>query len=570
MLDPYRMIVINIIFSSAIILGILFFKILYPKRSINLFFLLILISFLPLISIFRQGVYESGDFNIHIYRAMEFYNSLTEGNFMPSWAGNLNATYGYPLFIFNYPLPYYLLTFFHFLGFTFITSMKLLLSLTLITSGIFMYLFSRNLFKNNLAAFTSAIFYIFAPYHLIDLHFKVVIGELLSFTLLPIIFFYLNRLHSKPSFLLLLTTGISFAALIMTHVVIGLFAGILILIYIILKTVRDKKITSLLFVFFAFFIAGIMSIYTWLTPFFMSKYTFIQLIGLPTVHFPTITELLYSPWKMGFLFQGPKGEISNLIGYTQILTLFIISISILMKKIPKLILSDIKFWLICCFAIIFFITPYSKLVWEIVPFIKAAGSHRLLLLLAFSISILAGYLAIYFRNKKIIIYLLIILTIGSTILNWGQRRMIQDIDDNFLKSNIWKSTSEGEGHFYANTKWVDIKNPWFSKLPKSHLEIVSGTGEIKNILRTSTHHKYVIYAKNPLKIHENTLYFPGWKGFVNDKEILLSPSSKGIIQASISKGNSKFEIVYQDIFIYKLLKAISALSIIGAFIFLRQ
>ena len=568
MLDPYRMVFVNIIAGAAILLGILLFKIIYPKRSVNLFFLLILVSLLPIISIFRQGTYESGDFNIHIYRAIAFYDSLSEGNLMPSWAGSLNAGYGYPLFIFNYSLPYYLISLFHFLGFTFIASMKLFLSLTSIVSGIFMYLFCKDLFKNKLAAFTSSIFYIFAPYHLIDLHFKVVIGELLSFTLAPLVFFFLNKLYDKKSVLLLLTTGIFFGALIMSHVVIGLFFGLLILIYILLRAIKDKKTSSLLFILCIFPIAGIISIYTWLTPFFLSIYTFIQLLGLPNVHFPTIIELAYSPWKMGLLFQGPKGEISNLIGYTQILVLLLALASVLAKKVSKFISFGLKFWIMSCFIIIFLITPYSKLIWEVIPFIKATGSHRLLLLLAFSISVLAGYLSIFFKNRKILVYLLIVLTIGSTILNWGQRRVIPQINDSVLMKNIGKSTIEGEAHFYANSKWVDIKNPWFSKLPKSHLEIISGTGEIREISRISTNHKYLINAKTSLKIQENTLYFPGWKGFVNGKEVLLSPSNKGIIQASIPKGYSKFEIAYQDILIYKLLKTISVLSIIGSFIFI--
>lgn len=568
MIDPYRMVFLNAIALMLLFFSVIFYKFIFPKKNISYFVLLLLIAMLPILSLLRAGGYESGDFNIHIYRTMEFYNSLTEGNIMPSWAGDLNATYGYPLFIFNYSLPYYLISLFHFLGLTFVTSMKLFLSLSLILSGIFMYLFSKDLFKNKLAAFTSSIFYIFAPYHLIDLHFKVVIGELLSFTLIPLVFFFLNKLYNKPSTLLLLTTSIFFGALIMSHVVVGLFFGLLILIYLLLKTIRDKKSISLFFVLCIFPIAGIISIYTWLTPFFLSKHTFIQLTGLPSVHFPTIIELLYSPWRMGLLFQGPKGEISNLVGYTQILITFIVLVTVLTKKIPKSILFDSKFWLICCVTIFFFITPYSKFIWEFIPFIKATGSHRLLLLLAFSSSVLAGYLSIVFRSKKHFIYLFIALSIGSTILNWGQRRMIHDIDDNFLKSNLWKSTSQGEGHFYANTKWVDIKNPWFLKLPRSPIEILTGKGEIKTIRKTSTNHAYYVLAKTPLTLNENTLFFPGWEVQSNGKNVQIDHTNNGIITFKVPQEKQLVEVIYKDIFVYTLLKIISAFSLIGASIFI--
>lgn len=136
MIDPYRMVFVNAIASLLVLTGVIIYRYIFPKKKVNLFILLLAISMLPIISIFRTGTYESGDFNIHVYRAMAFYDSLEDGQFMPSWAGELNATYGYQLFIFNYSLPYYITSFFHFLGLSFITSMKLFLAT--------FYIFFRN------------------------------------------------------------------------------------------------------------------------------------------------------------------------------------------------------------------------------------------------------------------------------------------------------------------------------------------------------------------------------------------------------------------------------------------
>lgn len=568
MLDPHKMVLVNFIGLTVISAATLFYRFIFPKRNINLFVLLILITILPIINIFRAGVYESGDFNIHLYRTLAFYDSLKEGNIMPSWAKDLNATYGYPLFTLNYSLPYYLISFFHFIGFTFIASLKIFLSLSLVLSGIFMYMFSKSLFKNNLAAFSSSIFYIFAPYHLISIHFKATIGEVLSFTLLPLVFFLINKLNFGKIIFSTILASIFFAALIMSHVIIGLLSGILMLGYLITK-LNQKNYKNIIFHILIFFILSLtISSYVWVAPFILTKYTIVQNANLKTVYFPSINDLLYSPWRMGLLFQGPRGEISNLIGYTQVFILANALILLFFKKIPKKILSGFIFWTTSSFIILFLITPYSKFIWESIPLISASGSHRLLVLLAFCISIIAGYSSIIFKKLKIFIYLILFLTIISTILNWGQRKMIPTINDSTLKSNLWKSTSEGEGHFYANPKWIDTKNPWFSELSKKHLEIISGIGEIKNISRTSTDHKYTVIAEIPLKIQENTLYFPGWKGYINGKQILLSPSNKGIIQATIPKGVFTFEILYEDIFDYKLVKMISLIMLSIAIIIL--
>src|SRR5579859_1781808 len=113
----YWMVAVNVIASSLILVGLIIYRFLYPKKPINLFVLLILISLLPVISIFRPGVYESGDLSYHITEEMVFYKSLSEGNIVPVWGGDMNATYGLPLFMFLYPLPYYFMSFFHVIGF---------------------------------------------------------------------------------------------------------------------------------------------------------------------------------------------------------------------------------------------------------------------------------------------------------------------------------------------------------------------------------------------------------------------------------------------------------------------
>ncbi|MEK7533740.1 MAG: 6-pyruvoyl-tetrahydropterin synthase-related protein [Patescibacteria group bacterium] len=567
MLDPYRMIVVNIASSLILISGLLIYKFIFPKQKINLFFLLILISILPIISIFRNGDYESGDFNIHIYRSMAFYDSLIDRNIMPSWAKDLNATYGYPLFIFNYPLPYYLLSFLHFLGLGFIESMKIFLALNIILSGIFMYIFSQKLLKNSLAAFTASIFYIFTPYHLIDIHFKIAIGEILAFTILPLIFFFIQKYYEKKDFTFLLWAGTFLSLLIMSHAIIGFFAISIIAPYIFFLNKHRAK-NGLMQNIYVFMITTILSLYIWLAPFIFNSYLYIQKAPVTTVYFPQVFELFYSPWRAGFLFQGPIGQISFLIGYTQIFVVIASFILFFLKKTAKKYLNDQRFWLIISFIILFLISPYSKFLWENFSFVKAAGSHRLLLLLTFSIAILAGFLSLILVKRNVLVYVLIVATIGYTILNWGHRRVIPEINDSILKANLWKSTSEGEGHFYANSKWIDIKHPWFSKRPKSNIEIIKGEGEIKNLIRASTKHIYSVSAKTPLLLQENTLYFPGWKAFVNEKVIPLKPSDKGIIHLSAPQGLYELKVVYEDIPIYKLLKFVSLLSLVGVSIFI--
>ena len=99
--------------------------IMFYKKHFFLF-LIILISAVPLIDLFKSGLPLTHDGQDHVARIANFYQNLSEGNIIPRWAGNLNWGYGHPILEFLYPLLSYLASFFHFFGFTFVDSVKLL------------------------------------------------------------------------------------------------------------------------------------------------------------------------------------------------------------------------------------------------------------------------------------------------------------------------------------------------------------------------------------------------------------------------------------------------------------
>lgn len=559
MMDPYRMIFVNIVASCLVLMGTLVYRFIYPKKKINLSILFLIISILPIISIFRVGDYESGDFNIHIYRIMAFYDSLREGNIMPSWAGELNATYGNPLFIFNYSLPYYGVSLLHILGLSFITSMKIYLGASLYLSGMFMYLWIKKLTGNNFAAFTSAIFYIFNPYHLIDVHFRATLGESTIFTLVPLLLYFVTVYVKEKRLIFLVAISLVSELLFLAHPMIAGIFLIISIIFVFSLTSIAKNLKIILFVFCSLAIGVIGSTYSWISFLIYSPYMFSN--PAPFVFQDTFSGLFYSPWRYGFLFQGPKGELAYIIGYAQIFAIFIVIFLLFRKNTSKKLRAHFKFWLTVFFLIIFFMSPYSKIIWASFPFFSMLQSNRLLLPVALCTSVLAGYLAISFGNtKKIFIYILLFITIGYTILNWGHRRVIPEIDDNILRKGVWKSTiAEGTTAYFLNNKWADINNFWFSELPKAPLEIIDGKGTVIQMRRTTTMHAYTIEVKTPIVARENTLYFPGWSLKSNNKNVSIYPGTRGVIHAVLPKGKFYLELNYKDIPLYRFFKLLSVI-----------
>jgi len=561
MLDPYRMVFVNIVAFLILIASFIVYRFIF-KKKINLFFLLIIISILPLLSLLRAGDWESGDFNIHVHRIMTFYDSLMEGNVMPSWAAELNATYGIPVFIFNYSMPYYAVSFLYFLGFSFISSMKIYLGLSLFFSGIFMYWWVKEVTGNKISAFTAGIFYIFNPYHLIDIHFRATLGESTTFYMVPLFFLSIHKYLKSENPIFLPTIGLVTAILFLAHPLLAwtiLGIGILYVLSFYYRVGRK----ALIFLSFSILAGILASSYSWISFIIYSPYTY----GMPSISeisFSPFYQLFYSPWIFGLLFQGPKGELALILGYTQLLAVILAGFYLIRGALPKNIKLYQIFWLSMFSVFLFLMSPLSKPIWVLFPsFWMLVPTGRLLLPAAFITSMIAGYTAILLlrsRVKRILLYILLFITVGSTILNWGHRRVIPEIDDNILRESAWLSIQITPP--FMNPKWVEAPDFWFPKKPDRHLEIIEGKGTFKMLKRTTSKHLYIVNAQTPVTVRENTLYFPGWSLRSNFQTIPIFPDERGIINAKLPQGLQYVELTYNDITSYRMIKLLSASSFI--------
>ena len=559
MLDPYRMIVINLASSIFLLSVLIIYKFIYPRRKINLLALLILISILPLISILRKGTYESGDLSLHAGFAMSFFESIKEGILVPKWNSNVIYGYGYPLFIFIYPLPYYLSSFIHFLGFSFIDSLKLILAISYVLSGITMYFFVKEELRNKFSAFFAGVIYLFSPYHLVDLHFRVAIGEVIAFAILPFCFFSIKKMSYGPAFFWFFYATISFSALILSHQAISLASIPFIIIYCLYLCIkRSEKRLSLMYSYFFFFAAAILlSSFYWLPVIFEAKYT--NLLTKGVVSFISFSQLIYSPWRMGMLFQGHKGELSFIVGYAQ---WFIVLFSIFlffrkMLKEKKLYLISISSF----FALLLLTQSFSSPIWNTIPLLNGFQfSYRLLLLVSFTVAVIGGIIAKNIKNKKFLIILCLI-TIFTTILNWGNRKTLPLITDSVILSELPKNTTKvGPGI----TVWVDSDKFNIDERVVSHITVLNGKANISEISRTPEKHEYSIHVfSGEADIKENTLYFPGWTVKINGNSYPFSFKNKtypGIIIFSLKKGFYKVEVIFTDTNIRKTSSLVSFIT----------
>lgn len=553
--NSLRVIQISIAAISALLFFLIFYTKIFPKKKIGFFTLLILISTLPLVSILRPGTYESGDLSLQACASLSFYYSLLDGQIIPRWGGELINGFGSPYHIVMYILPYYIISLIHFFGFTILSSIKLFLILSFVSSGMAMYLLMKKDFGKR-AAFTSSIFYLFAPYHLMDMHFRVDIGEMVAFIFLPLTFFFINKITEQFKLSYFVLEGLSVAFLILSHQAISLFFTPFIFAYAILKLYKNKALlTKRAAICLTSIISGIcLAGFYWFPILFeATKFTYYgKVIQSANIYLHSISEYLVSPWRWGFLFQGPSGQLSFIIGYTQI-AIVIFAIFLLIKR--RIVKKDrllLIFLLLASLSTFFIMLPQSNFLWNIVPLAKyTLSTYRYLLPLSFFIAVIAGIVIKNFKNRLFFIIICFI-TISYTILNWGNRGTIPTItDDSYFKNNIptYIIGENGAGEDFAAPIWLNLKKSQFRKKAPSNLQLLSGSAKLKELSRTSIKHEYIVDAVTETMLLENTIYYPGWKLKVDNKTSEINykyAKNPGIITFSLPKGLHKVELIFQN------------------------
>jgi len=556
------MVFVSLIASIFLFGGLLIYtKIL--KKKVNYLVLLIIISFLPLISIFRNGTYESGDLTLHAKFAAQFFDNIFQGNFIPQWMGNHCGTYGCPVYIFIYPFPYYIASFFHIIGLSFIGSIKLLLITSFIASGVGMYLWIRKEL-DELAGFVAGIFYLFAPYHLIDLHFRVAIGEMVSFAILPFTFLLTKRLVESKKTFYFVFEAITFGLLIISHQVTSFVALPLLLGYsfIVWRRFKERKLSSLIIPFFSQILGILLASFYWIPVLIEGKLTWY--VADDKIDFHPLSSFLYSENRFGLLFQGHRGELYMNVGYLQWIVLGI-AIYLLIKKKVK---SKNYYLLTVCivvFLVLFLLMQeITRPIWNLTPLLKNFQfTWRLMIEVSLITSVIAAIVTKMFPKK--LVYLLCFLTIMYTILNWGNRKMVPFLTDSQIRTQPLFTETPGIVDLTTPNS-VNRNQPWIGKFPKSHIEIFSGKGEIKMLTRSMTHHQYIAKADTLLDVKENTYYYPGWKVLINDQPTKIDYKNKtytGIITFKVPKGLKKIDVIFTDTWDRMIGKWVSAITLLG-------
>src|ERR1044071_7923108 len=119
-------------------------------------------------------------------RLVEFDAAIRAGDFLPAWSPDLYAGYGSPIFQFYAPLSYYATEVPVLMGCNYATAFKVTWLLTLFASGLAMYHLAST-YLSSWAACLGSVFYMVAPYRLVDIFIRHALAEHCAFIWLPLI-----------------------------------------------------------------------------------------------------------------------------------------------------------------------------------------------------------------------------------------------------------------------------------------------------------------------------------------------------------------------------------------------
>lgn len=502
----------------------------------------------------------AGDFFTHhddvqVIRLYEMDKCFKDGQIPCRWVPDLGGLYGYPIFNYYAPLPYYFGELVYFLSSNLIFSVKMMFAVSFLGAYVFMYLLGIKLW-GRMGGSLAAILYSFAPYHAVDFYVRGAMGEMWAIMFFPALFWALVKLEEKTNVANLLIFAVFVFALLTSHNLSAFIFSPLILTwgaYLFFKKRKNR------FVLFGLggLVLGVMLSAFYIVPAFFEKNlvhleTTIQGYFSYTEHFKGFKKLfLERSWGWGSSIRevpgGEKDGLSFQIGWVHLLGwLLSIVAAFSLRKKSRWASGCIIFFSLAILMSVFMINPRSEFIWKALDPLKYLQfPWRFLILITFFISVTSGYLfTLNFKYKKLLWY---ILTAAIVLLNFSYFR-----PERFIQTNDQKLLG-GEDFDRQIKRSIFDYLPIYAKEPPAQLatqryQILTGDSEIVDFQEGTNWITFKTKTRSHTIIRLSQYFFPDWKIFIDGKETIVEykNNSLGLMTIILGKGNHEIKAKLYD------------------------
>lgn len=528
--------------------------------------LLILAAIPALQALFPAGYFEAHDSAFHIVRFIHFYQELSRGQFPVRFSQDMAFGFGYPVFNFFYPLINYLGSVIHVLGFDFGTSLKIVIGASTVVSVLGTYFWLTKHFTK-LASFVGAFIFLYVPYRFSATYVGATFGIVLAWAFLPLILLSVNQLLLTKNKFALPSFSLFFGCMILSHNVSAMVLSPLIAIYAIYLLVHTKFKNFYQLLFGSILSLGLVSFF--LLP-LVRDINFVNLKTSITVNYqemwPTISEVIYSPWGYGYSNKGPEDGMSFQLGFAQwfvfILSLTVFIIHIFRKtKLSKLDQLAAIFLAIFSFTL-FLMFPISDFLWRLTPLLpKVQFPWKLLTIQIFLISFLGAWLINKFQKQKVYLLLLLVFIFLLTIIN--NRNYLRTFEtlrypDSHYTGDFVPFLTTSDLTWESLPIWVKLRP---TQIPTSPIYSSGIATFVTNDKTPATKWDLTFNSDKSEIVVANVFYYPNWKLTINNQEVITSPDqTTGYLSFLIPAGMSRAVLTYQETIFQKISDYISLIS----------
>lgn len=537
------------------------------------FWLLIITLSIPAIKLLLVPGFFGASDDMHIAWLYEMDQALKIGQIPPRFVPDLSFGFGYPLFNFVFPFPFYLAELFHFLGFNLVDSIKSVFLISIPLSGIFMYLLIKKL-STPLLALTGAVIYMYAPYRATDIYLRGAIGEIISFIFLPLIALSIVNINVKNKnqdiSRWMAIGGISTAFLILSHNITAyMFVPQTLLLVVFLTHKKSFSLRKYLNTIYMFSFGLIISSYFWLPALIESRLMKYDTVFNFIDHFPTIRQLFTPYWGYGASVPGPGDGMSFFLGIVNIGMIIFGGLALVFYlKRYSFTQKRVLIWAFTLiFSSIFLMNHRSTVVWNNLPLIKYFQfPWRFLMATTFAFSLLVIALD-KFRFKNIISVLIISVTLITSKDYFRPEHFLGRTDEYYLNRYIPTPIASTE-YYSTQEEYLRLPKNTFIRPDKNYpIASTQPDQEIQIKQINSLNSKLKIQTDQEIKVDYYKYYFPGWQVSTNGNKVeIYSGEPFGQVSFNLPPGEYEVEIKYQEPAWKMILDLISLAGLLTALI----
>jgi hypothetical protein len=512
------------------------------------------LSLLAALPVFQFKEMSGHDSTAYLPRFVEFYEGLKGGTIVPRWAPDLGAGYGEPTFNFNPPLLYYLGSFFHALGFTFIASEDLAIFALLLASGVGMYLFAASVWGRH-GGLVAAAAYLFAPHMLVRLYVSHALADFAAFPFIPFAFWGLYGAVARKSAPHRIVGVLAVAALMLSSVSLAVIIVPALALCAVWLAWRSRSGGGLVAGAWCIAMGIALTTFFWLPA--LRETTFVHISRREERidfhdHFLYIQQLFYSRWGYGLSVRGTGDGLSFAIGFVQLAMLG--AAAVLLRPIWRASAAAgamLAAMLALVLVAVFFMTPASLFVWGRVGALHPLQfPWRFLALVMLASSFACGAPFLLLREgearQRVANWLMVALIAAIFLLDVRHadpERFLKVKDADYSPATI---ATKGLAATAREFEPIDVRQ--FPASPASEpVTVLSGRADVTVLAREPTDRTFSVNVDEAAQLRMNTFYFPGWLLYVDGARTATSHTNpNGLMDFPLAPGTHAVRFVFRD------------------------